>query len=171
MTLRGITIRPPWVHAITEPPLHPAFGAGFPKRTENRGRPTGYRGEIAIHAGATWCKAGLADGRVQRYLHGTYVDPAAPGFLALGLAVGAVLAVADLVDCHQAALLDAIGETCCWPWGEPWHAPGRPAFHLVLDNVRSLGEPVRVAGQLAVPWTLPGDVEAAVRAQLTAVAS
>ncbi|GGM53680.1 hypothetical protein ACFFX1_54740 [Dactylosporangium sucinum] len=169
--MKAITIRPPWVHAITEPPLHRASGAGFPKRTENRGRPTTYRGEIAIHAGATWCKAGLADGRVQRYLHGTWVDAAAAGFLALGLTVGAVLAVADLVDCHQAAPVDAAGETCCFPWGEPWHAPGRPAFHLVLDNVRRFDEPVRTAGQLAVPWTLPADVEDAVRAQLRRAAS
>ncbi|GAA2608403.1 hypothetical protein GCM10010399_44050 [Dactylosporangium fulvum] len=37
-------------------------------------------------------------------------------------------------------------------------------------TIRPLGEPVRAAGQLAVPWTLPGDVEAAVRAQLAEVA-
>jgi hypothetical protein len=169
--MRAITIRPPWVHTITEPPLYRAFSANLPKRTENRGRPTSYRGEIAIHAGSTWCKAGLSDGRVQRYLHGTYVDPGAAGFLALGLTVGAVLAVADLVECHEAAPLDAAGETCCFPWGEPLHAPGKPAFHLVLDNVRVLDTPVRASGQLPVPWTLPDDVEAAVRAQLEAVAT
>jgi hypothetical protein len=78
-----------------------------------------------------------------------------------------VAAVARLVDCHQAE--DAGGvTTCCAPWGDREHQGKVPqhAWHLVFADVRRLREPVRVRGYVSVPWLLPADVEARVRAQI-----
>jgi hypothetical protein len=118
---KAITIRQPWARCI-------AVGA---KTVENRGRPVQYRGRIAIHAGRTADVAADHDPRVVR-LYGP--DPR------IGAPVGAVIAVADLVDCHKAAP-STTDETCCAPWGERYHqGPSRRvvAWHLVLANVVAL---------------------------------
>jgi hypothetical protein len=145
--MKAITIRQPWASAIR----HTGPNA---KRVENRGRPTSYRGPVAIHAGKTPDIAADADPRIT-YLFGR--DPR------VGMPVGAVVAVVDLVDCHQAI------DGCCAPWGESHYMTGArmlPAFHLVLDNVRRLWQPVHTRGALSVPWTLPADVAAQVSIQL-----
>lgn len=145
MTMRAITIRQPWARAVA---------AGF-KTVENRGRNTSLRGEIAIHAARAHDPEGDTDPRLVRW-YGP--EPR------IGQPVGAVLAVADLTDCHQRA-----EHGCCSPWGDDWYTTPRStgrAYHLVLANVRPLDRPVPARGALQIGWVLPDDVEAQVRAQL-----
>ncbi len=145
--LRAITVRPPYSWAI-------AVGA---KTTENRGREVYWDGEFAVHAGAATHPDGERDSRILNLLnvHGTQ-----------DFARGAILAVAELVDCHQAAA-DGF-DPCCSPWGMHTYN-GRPAWHLGLANIRRLAVPVPCRGQLSVGWRVPADIEAAVRRQLTGI--
>lgn len=158
----AVTIRLPWAAAIRH---------GV-KRVENRGRPVPDRhiGRlIGIHAGAAWDRGAARDPRLLDWWYGPdagdrYLD--ATDFAPL---FRNVIAVARLVDYHDAEqpvnpILVAEGATCCSPWGERWHgADAKPAWHLVLDDIVMLDEPVGpVAGQLAVPWTLPEPVSATV---------
>ncbi|WP_229834794.1 hypothetical protein, partial [Dactylosporangium sucinum] len=96
--------------------------------------------------------------------------PAGPDAAAAGpslLAIGAVIAVVDLVDCHPA--VGERGRVCCAPWGERWHgAAARPAHHLIFSDVRVLPRPVPCPGRQITPWLLPPAVAEAVEAQLTA---
>jgi hypothetical protein len=155
--MKAITLRPPWSLAVA---------AGV-KLVENRGQRTSYRGPIAIHSGATWGPEGgtdfriltwwLGPGRISRPLDATHFTNV----------FRRLLAVADLVDCHQAIPAND-GLTCCQPWGDRLYETKRGiglAWHLVLDNVRRLDEPVPAAGQVMVPWTLPEDVAAEVERQ------
>ncbi len=159
--MKAITVRDPWGWAITY--------AG--KTTENRTRPTSYRGPVAIHVGLGWDQAG-ADSQLIRTawrdwaatvpLHpGPDVEYSGyPGRLQRGglwLNPGDVIAVVDLIDCHPAT------DGCCQPWGE-W-----TGYHLTLDNARRI-RPVPAKGQLGVPWNLPADVAAQVQAQIEVTA-
>ncbi|OLS99365.1 hypothetical protein BJF90_39330 [Pseudonocardia sp. CNS-004] len=110
---KALTIWQPWAECI-------ATGA---KTVENRRRPFGYRGPLAIHAGLR------RDHRAESWpqMRAIVGDPDA-------LVTGALVAVAELVDCH----LDA---GCCRPWGEA------DAVHLVLANIRRLPRPVPARGQ------------------------
>lgn len=144
--MKAITIRQPWARAI----------AGGHKNIENRGRPTSHRGLIAIHAGKTIDRAADLDPRIVD-LFGRDAS--------IGVPLGAVLAVADLTDCHPAAYGGAPGRTCCTPWGEPFHNLG-PCFHLVLTNIRALATPVTARGALFLPFTLAGPAATAVGEQL-----
>lgn len=137
--------------AITVRQPHAARIAAGEKLVENRGHVANWRGEVAIHAGRTpdltegmpFCVAG---------------DPLAP-LLAVR---GAVLAVAELVDCHPA-------DGCCGPYAVDVYND-KPAHHLVLADARVLPEPVPCRGQLQVGWVLPDHVEWMVREQLAEVA-
>ncbi len=159
--MKACTIQQPHVCAIA---------AGW-KPTENRGRNLSYRGEIALHSGLSVSDYALPDPAATLAFHalGGYPGLWRPSTTrATGqplLALGAVIAVADLVDVHPAAAgPDGI---CCAPWGQPRHGTaGRPAHHLVLANVRALPRPVPCSGKQILPWDLPPDVAAAVRAQL-----
>lgn len=154
----AITIRQPWASAIALD--HP--GA---KRVENRGRPTTYRGPVAIHAGKTPDRVGDRDWRVTR-LFGD--DPR------LHLPVGAVIAVANLYGCHRAQPVLSADGVCCAPWGERrHHGKSGPvqAWHLVLADVVRLPQPVPARGALNVPWRMPADVADQVAAQLADVAA
>jgi len=149
--MRALTIKQPWAWAI-------AHGS---KRIENRSWPTAYRGEIAIHAGARsgwdhvaedspllrqeWRRLGHLAAHLER--NSEWID------------FGAVIAVARIADCHDGALEQ--GE--CSDWANRWD------FHWVLAQVRPLTDPVPCRGALGL-WRLPGDVEAAVRAQADAEA-
>jgi hypothetical protein len=171
--VRALTIQQPWAQCVAE-------RGPTAKRVENRGRVVRYRGEVAIHAGERWSKRGQRDWRVQRLLwSGRDLDDGATGFFSLGHAMGAVIAVARIVDCHPAVLVSTewdVGEdadeACCWPWGDLTYAGQRLGErccnHVVLDDVRPLADPVPAKGALGL-WTLPCDVEAAVRAQLATV--
>ncbi|MDG4791956.1 hypothetical protein O7626_39780 [Micromonospora sp. WMMD1102] len=146
--MRGITVRYPWAACI-------ATGLPGAKRVENRGATTAYRGALLVHAGKTADVKADTDPRVMN-LFGR--DPR------LGWPTGCVIAVANLVDAHQANL-----DGCCKPWGEDWHygpRSARIATHLVLADVRRLPRPVPCRGALGL-WTPPADVIAAVEAQYT----
>lgn len=142
--MKAVTVRQPWAQAIA---------AGH-KTVENRGRDCTYRGEIAIHAAQAVDRAGLLDPRI-----GKLLGPNA----ALDASRRAVVAVAQLVDCHRAEV-HTWKLWCCAPWGDPFYGkPNRQAFHLVLRDVRVLRAPVPCRGMLQVGWELPADVEAQVR--------
>jgi hypothetical protein len=79
--------------------------------------------------------------------------------------LGHIIAVAQLVDDHLA--VDG-QPTCCAPWGQRWYAPGKPAYHLVLDNVIGLPRPVACSGALGL-WITPVNVLASVMNQLQAL--
>jgi len=112
--LRCVTVRQPWASAI-------ALGA---KLVENRTRSTSYRGLIGIHAGKAWAPGGVRDDRCQSALVGTWplAEPEYE-FGLLGLPMGSVIAVANLVDCHRASVTKTCGQwgdpECCGPWGDP----------------------------------------------------
>ena len=75
---------------------------------------------------------------------------------------GAVVAVATIRGCHlDAACRNATTGRVgfCSPWAV------RDQFHWQLTKVRTLRTPVSCRGALGL-WTLPDDVEAAVRAQI-----
>jgi hypothetical protein len=161
--MKAITIQHP--HAF-------AAAAGL-KPCENRGQRLTYRGTLALHAGLRFSPSPLPDPDAADFFArlggpGRLWRPATASGPAAGpplLAVGAVIAVAELVDCHPAALAD--GRVCCAPWGQQWHgAAARPAEHLILAAVQQLPLPVPCPGQQITPWTLPAEVAAAVGSQL-----
>lgn len=118
--LHFLTLQQPWAWAVAH--------AG--KRVENRTWATGYRGLLAIHAGKTDDRDGWASRIIKDALRrlGRF-DP---------VTRGAVVAVAQLIDCHRAQ-----GD-CCPPWG----APGQ--HHILLADVRPLTEPVPMRGGLGI---------------------
>jgi hypothetical protein len=114
--VKALTVWQPWADCI-------ASGA---KPIENRTRPFHYRGPLAIHAGLR------RDRHAERWplVRAAVGDPDV-------LPTGALVAVADLVDCHP-------DTGCCRPWGEPG------AYHLVLAHVRRLRRPIPARGQLGL---------------------
>jgi len=142
--LRALTVRQPYAWAI-------AYGG---KDVENRPRPLAYRGLLAIHAGKAVHREGLKDPRILGAIADRQfeIDEAASR-------LGAVIAVADLVGCHDDATEEP--HASC----SPWAVPGQR--HLMLRNPRPLAKPVPCRGMLGL-WRLPEDVEKAVREQLEA---
>ena len=158
--MRAITIRHPYSYAIIQ--------RNWGKLVENRSRNIAgnYRGPVAIHQAVH--EAHVTDQ--------TDVDLIAAGldqerWLTLAqhrawTARGEVIGVADLVDVHyvdgHSERWDAEAErnTTCSPW-----AHHGPIWHLVFANPRPLTYPIPVRGQLGL-WTLPDDIEQAVRGQL-----
>lgn len=136
--MKAITVRQPWAWAIAH--------AG--KDIENRSGNTRYRGPIAIHAGKQRSARGAVDPRVlasARRLD-VWLDR---------LPLGAIIAVAELVDVHPDA-------DCCRPWGESTYVEGggrlrRMVHHLVLEDIRPLDKPVSCDGALGL-WNVPADV-------------
>ena len=206
--LRSITIRQPWASLI-------AHGA---KTVETRPRPTSYRGPVLIHAGAsadTWHELdapSLASERaamdaVLRAFDlirpdGSWFSPFVDrDAIDLGpdvsLPLGAIVAVANVVDCVPILhVMQAVaGLATSWPniqtngpdlatlapakgagpsvdlSGErPFgdFTPGR--YGLLLADVVRLPDPVPARGHQAVPWRVPEDVAAQVRVHLAEVA-
>lgn len=144
--MKGFTVRQPWAEMI-------ASGA---KTVELRRRRVLYRGPVAIHAGLAWDPIALISPAIRqawhRMGHREYeLRRSNPKFV-----FGAVVAVAELVDCHERA-------DCCAPWGTELSHP----YHLILADVRRI-EPVPARGFLATPWTLPTDVATRVLEQVPA---
>lgn len=144
--MRALTVQQPWAQAI-------AVGA---KVVENRATRWGYVGPLAVHAGARWSERGAADVRCRalwpdlapsdRFRH------------------SAVVAVVDVVDCHP------VRPGCCTHlWADAMYAGVPVGAHLVMANARELPHPVPTPGRLGL-WRLPPVVEAAVTAQLHALA-
>ncbi|MET7843666.1 hypothetical protein ABZT45_34695 [Streptomyces sp. NPDC005356] len=127
--MRALTIRQPWAAAI----------AYADKRVENRVWPTSYRGPVLVHSAKT------LDRR-----HGPMVAAVVRD---LQLDLGAVLAVARIIDCHADD-----GE--CTPWSATSN------FHFVLDEVTALPLPIPHTGAQQL-WTPPTVLVDKVREQLS----
>jgi ASCH domain len=128
--IRALTVRQPWASAI----------AHADKRIENRTWTTPHRGPVLIHSAA------------KPDQHATRYAPMTAIVRGLQLDLGAVIAVARIVDCHSDD-----GE--CAPWAMPGH------FHWRLDRVAALPLPVPATGALQL-WTPPEKVLETVRLQL-----
>ena len=148
--MRALTIWQPYASAI-------AFGD---KRVENRTQPLAYRGLLAIHAGLAvewgasdkaWIAAGLTP----------YKAGSERAAWTASLALGAVVAVAEMTGCHRDGncYLHGHPSGICSPWAVHFQ------WHYQLAEVRPLAEPVPCKGARGL-WTLPEEVESAVRAQL-----
>ncbi len=142
--MKALTICQPWAHLIAQPDgwEHNIFGPA--KRVENRTWPTPYRGPLAIHAGK---------GRQHITPEDLAEFPA--------MAFGALVAVAELVDCVQ--LLGEDGMQMArrvpewaqakWPWlAEHMHTEG--PWVWILANVRPLAVAVPCRGAQRL-WTVP----------------
>lgn len=147
-TIPAITIRPPWSWAISH----------GPKRIENRSWTRSYRGPLAIHAGKNWDTVAEYNRHVdQAWRAAGHTTPGPrPGHSQVAL--GAIVAVADLVDI--CTVRGGYTDCDCGEWAVPFQC------HWKLANVRPLAEPVPCRGAQSL-WPLPADVVAAVRAQLT----
>ena len=146
----SITVRPPWSWAI----------AHSTKRIENRVWERPFRGALAIHAGKGWDEDGQDSPLVRQAWRDAGHDLRALTPNNAGITLGAVVAVAELVDICGAQVRPYIPSDCgCGPWA------ARGQYHWKLANVRPLPEPVSCRGFQQL-WTLPDDVEAAVVAQL-----
>jgi hypothetical protein len=142
---RAFTVQGPWDYAIATPT---AGYAVDPKRIENRVWSTSWRGPILIHAGRGWDSYGADDPRVYnlwKAQHGDQVDLHRRHWWWAGHFV----AVANLVDCHEAPNGSQHRISCCEPWGElsyPTRDGRGRGYHLVLADVRPL-LPLPLTGQ------------------------
>lgn len=141
--MRFLTVRQPLANLI-------ANGA---KTIENRSRKTAYRGPVAIHAGKTLA---IAEWEWARKQFGPNLVPHRDA-----LALGAVIAVADLVGCHAAGWPSECNTAACKSWGEM----GGDTWHWVLADSRPLIEPVPARGQLGL-WIADDFLTAAIEAAL-----
>ena len=166
MALKCLTVKQPWAHMI----------AHCGKTVENRSRPTGHRGLLAIHAGAFsgWDRHAESSPVLQDAWQRWAVIPdiCEPGPLSrvnapIFLAFGAVVAVTEVTGCHFGP---DFGGTCgaTRPMCSPWAV--RDFWHWELSNVRSLPEPVPCKGALGL-WRLTEDIEQAVRSQIQEASS
>ena len=152
--LRALTVKQPWAHMI----------AHCGKATENRTRLTRYRGLLAIHAGAYsgWDRDAETSPVALEAWRKWATIPAS-GELAAPLTrseayswfkFGAVIAVADLVDCHPwwYGTCDPTrnGKVIC----SPWAVTADGAWHWRLASIRPLAAPVTARGALGL-WRLP----------------
>jgi len=172
--VRAITVRQPWAWAIVH------GGKDVENRTRNIAG--AYRGPVAIHAGRE-IDFGAADDFMLRrawHLAGLPQRPVqdAPGLFeplfvesfdedAEWLPTGTVIGVVDLVDVHWPGITTwrndvLVGMDCgCSAWAMPLN------HHLVLANPRPLAAPIPARGRLGL-WTVPADLEAAIREQVPA---
>lgn len=125
MNIKALTIQQPWAWAIA---------AGH-KRVENRSRRTHYRGPIAIHAGLS--NASMAGGLEFLIRQGIVVPH--------DLIFGAVLAVAELVDCAPCTQPGRYASRDCQDLIVDPFAFGPWCY--VLANVRQLETPIPCRGQ------------------------
>jgi hypothetical protein len=153
--LPALTLHAPWAYAV----------AHLGKTIENRGWvvPSRLMGQrLAIHAGArsdasTWEAVERAYGLRSASV---FRDTEPRG------AVVAVATVAGMVDARleHDVRLEGIGSVdhCFSPW---WIGP----VGWILSDVITLPSPVPCKGRLGV-WTLPAEIDAAVRAQMARAA-
>lgn len=142
---RALTIRQPWAAAIVH----------GPKNIENRTRQTHRRGPILIHAGASIERVGPDRSLPMSRWAARHSDPEL-------IRRGALVGVAQIVDCHPAQ--PWWRGCCCSPWGESG-PNSEGTWHWVLDRRRALPEPVPARGALGF-WRPGPDVLAAVLKQI-----
>ena len=157
--MRALTVQQPWAGLIA---------AGI-KPVENRTwKPAATLApnrHFAIHAGAG--KATADDLEALTY-HGIDVDALigasdAEVIRLTRVTQRAVIAVARFIGAHPCGQDPVFGTDCCT---DPWAL--EDCWHWQIGGVAALADPVPVRGALGL-WTLPDDVESAVRAQLPAV--
>ena len=125
MQLKALTIQQPWAWAIA---------AGL-KRVENRNIRTHYRGQIAIHAGKSF----------------KWLDDGEEFISSLGYSLpciyryGAVVAIAELVDCAPCTQPGRYASKDCQDLIDDPFAFGPWCY--VLTNIRPLHTPVPWKGQ------------------------
>lgn len=129
----------------------PAAGAiaSLGKVIENRTWGTQYRGLIAIHAGLREMPDDHPFWEFRPYK--TALAAATAHQRDALDHRGTIIALADLVDVHQAEPMS--GSWCCEPWGEH----GIWSVHWVLENIRPLRTPIKIRGGLGLRG-VPGDV-------------
>lgn len=122
--MKVITIMQPYAHLI-------ATGA---KRVENRTWPTSYRGPLLIHAGKSRQWLDDRNGIDDRY-----------GIPISDMEFGAVVAVADLVQCASYGRIEMKDFDREYPWlREHEHTEG--PWCWVLANVKRLANPIPARG-------------------------
>jgi hypothetical protein len=149
--VKALTVKAPWSWAITH----------STKRIENRVWERSFRGALAIHAGKGWDEDGQDSALVRLLWQASGHDLRALTPNNSRITLGAVVAVADLVDiCSEGVPGYDLDVPCgCGPWA------ARGQYHWKLANVRPLAVPVPCRGALGL-WMLPDDVDAAVVAQM-----
>jgi hypothetical protein len=150
--VKALTIKQPWAWAITEG-----------KTIENRTWCTGWRGTLLIHAGlGRDTTANIAEhsltaaarleqlGGIRGFWKPTNrANCQAPAAGPPAMALGAVIAVATLADCHREQ------DGCCAPWGQIG------VCHWQLTNIRPLPAPLPCRGALSL-WKPAPDLLAAI---------
>jgi hypothetical protein len=162
--LRALTIQQPFAWAV-------AYGGKSP---ENRGQRMGHRGPLAIHAGVTLHNGHFPTrggdpqvvaaareldsmgGRQNCWNPRHRIPSAMSPFPHPGLALGAVIAVANVAGCHHATDCRTVSGSLC----SPWALPGQ--WHIELDRVRPLPAAVPARGMPGL-WILPNDAATDVR--------
>lgn len=137
--MRGLSLTQPWASLL----------AGAHKRVETRSWSTDYRGPVAIHAAKNfpaWARSFCEEPRVV----------AALGSANPFLPVGAILAVAHLVDCRR------IGPFTPITWGLSAsemsfgdYTEGR--FAWFFEDIEALPKPIPARGALGL-WELPAEL-------------
>jgi hypothetical protein len=163
--MRALTVQQPWAWAI----VHGG------KDVENRTQAWGYRGPLAIHAGARISERGLQSPLVQEAAQ--RVDSERPVVLPFNgkvwrhdsLQLGAVIGVVDLVDVHTADWCWE-PEGHCSPWAESSYVEHGGdvrdrIVHLVLENPRPLATPIPARGRLGL-WTPDAELLDRIREQV-----
>lgn len=157
--MKALTLTEPWATLV-------ALGH---KRVETRSWQTPYRGEIAIHA----AKGMPNEAEMQCYEEPFFTvlrehltpdvlrQPATSWFPR-----GRVVAVAHLVTIRHTREIAAVRWEKLPPHERAFgdYSPNR--YMWLLRDVQPLTEPIPARGALNV-WTVPADVEARIRAQLT----
>jgi hypothetical protein len=138
--LRALTIFQPMAWAVA---------AGL-KRTENRHSDLGYRGPLAIHAGAEvkerWLEYPSIQGAIAEYKR-------SHGGIAPEFVKRSIIGVCLVVGAHPAD-----GE-CCKPWGLS------TGWHLELTGAVELRRPISMRGQQGL-WAPPPDTAEFLLSQL-----
>lgn len=135
--LKALSLTQPWATAV-------AVGV---KQWETRSWPTGFRGEVAIHA---------AKG-MPKWAKDFAQDEQCSGRLPLEMPRGAIIALADLTECCQTeTMLKFLA-----PQEIEFGDFGEGRFCYRLQNVRPLPTPITAKGALGF-WLVPEEVEAIV---------
>jgi activating signal cointegrator 1 len=139
MHMKALTVMQPWATLV-------ALGA---KRIETRSWSTSYRGPLAIHASSRISREAAVICREPPFREalaaGGYDEESGSVINPFGLPLGAVIAVATLVDVQRITREHAPAEPER-SFGD--YAPGR--FAWLLDHVRRLPEPVAAKGALGL---------------------
>lgn len=113
-------------------PYATAIAIGI-KRIETRGWSTNYRGPLLIHAAKRWSRNQIEFATTERAL----------GRLPKRVPLGAIVAICELVDVQHTLDLETQVSAIERIYGD--YRPGR--FGWMLDNVRSLAEPIPYIGR------------------------